>query len=250
MFLNVHCTTSIYRHVSYRKHENVTSFPLPSSNLLSSPGIKPYLPSLTSKFDLSPRPSFPPGTLSPLNFQHVFLSIKILFCMTLFNAILLDKPRQFILVCDILTNITLFFLAYLKFSFNMSDITCCIDMDIFSTTSKAFILVAIYIFLCLQNKTFVDMVQTHFVSDNCCGKSTKYLAVLPRFFFSITNLTYFSGSVLLSTVISSVKFILSLFLSIFKYRIFMFLLFLTYLYPLLYKNNSSVSSNFLPEHFI
>ena len=37
-------------------------------------------------------------------------------------------------------------------------------------------------------------------------------------------------------------------ISIFRYRIFMFLIFLTYLHLILYKNNSSVSRDFLPKH--
>ena len=90
------------------------------------------------------------------------------------------------------------------------NITCCIDMDSFSDTSKAVILVTFYIVLCLQNKTFVDRVQKYFGSGNCCGKSTKNLAAL-LCFFSVTYLTYYSG-MLLSTVLKGVKFILSLFL--------------------------------------
>ena len=74
------------------------------------------------------------------------------------------------------------------------------------------------------------------------------MAALLRFFFSNTYVTHFSGTMLLSTVLKRVKFILSLFFSIFKYRIFMFLLFLTYLHLILYKNNSSVSRDFLPRH--
>ena len=151
----------------YRRHENVTSFPLPSSILLSSSGTKSHLSSFTSKLNLSPRPSSPPGTSSPPNFQHVFCSFKIcLFLMTLFNATLLNQPTQYILVFNILTDIILFFLVYLKFcsnrsgklihyikhhnhflklSFdyfipcNVSNITCCIDMVSFSDTSKAVI---------------------------------------------------------------------------------------------------------------
>ena len=92
------------------------------------------------------------------------------------------------------------------------NITCCIDMDSFSDTSKAVILVTFYIVLCLQNKTFVDRVQKYFGSGNCCGKSTKNLAALLWYFFSAIYLTYFSGIMLLSTVLESVKFILSLFL--------------------------------------
>ena len=74
------------------------------------------------------------------------------------------------------------------------------------------------------------------------------MAALLWFFFSITYLTYFSGTILLSTVLKSVNFILSLFFSFFfKYRIFMLFLLLTYLHSiLLYKNNFSVNGNFLP----
>ena len=159
---------------------------------------------------------------------------------------------QYILVFNILKDIILFSLVYLKFCCNMNgtqihcikqynhflklsfdcfircnvfNITCSIDMESFSATSKAVILVAIYTVLCLQNKRFVDRVQKHFGPGNCCGKSTKNLAPLLRFFYSITYLTYFSGTPLLSTVLKSVKFILSLFFSIFKYKIFMFFLF-------------------------
>ena len=92
------------------------------------------------------------------------------------------------------------------------NITCCTDIDSFSNTSKAVILVTFYIVLCLQNKTFVDRVQKYFGSGNCCGKSTKNLAALLWYFFSAIYLTYFSGIMLLSTVLESVKFILSLFL--------------------------------------
>ena len=121
VFPSVHCTTSIHQHFPYQRHENVTSFPLPSSNLLSSPGMKTHLSSLTSKLNLSPRPPSPPGSSSPSNFQHVSSLIKIcLFLMTLFNAILLNQPTQYILVFNILTDIILFFLAYLKFCSKMS----------------------------------------------------------------------------------------------------------------------------------
>ena len=79
---------------------------------------------------------------------------------------------------------------FLKLSFdgfitcNIFNITSCIDMDSFSTTSKAVILVAIYIVLCLRNKTFVIGFRNILYSfSNCCGKSTKNLAALMRFFF-------------------------------------------------------------------
>ena len=190
--------------------------------------------------------------------------------MTFFNAILLKQPTQYVLVFNILTDIILFFLVYLKFDSNMNgiliyyikqhnhflklsldcfitcnvfNITCCIDMDSFSATSKAVILVAIYIVLSLQNRGFRNISDlATFVTSN------KYLAFLLQFFFSIIYLTYFSGTILLSAILKNVKFILSPFFSIFKHRIFMFFFFLRYLHPILYKNNSSISINFLPVH--
>ena len=76
VFPSVHCTTSIHRQFSYRERENVASFPLPSLKI-SSPGTKSHLSALTSKLNLLPRPSYPPGTSSPPNFQHESYSIKI-----------------------------------------------------------------------------------------------------------------------------------------------------------------------------
>ena len=72
---------------------------------------------------------------------------------------------------------------YSFITFNVFNITCCIEIDSFNVTSNAAILVTIYIVLYLQNKTFLDRVQEHFVSGNCCSKSTKNLAVLLRGFF-------------------------------------------------------------------
>ena len=129
------------------------------------------------------------------------------------------------------------FLLYLKFSSNISGtlihyikqynnflklsfdcfITCIvfnttyyIEMDSFSATTEAVILVALYIVLCLQNKTFVCKVLKQSGSSNC-GKCAKNLAAPLQFFFSNTYLIYFSGTMLLYTVLKHVKFILSLF---------------------------------------
>ena len=54
VFPSMHCTTSVHQKCSYRRHENVTSFTLPSSNLLPSPVIKSHLSTLTLKLNLSP----------------------------------------------------------------------------------------------------------------------------------------------------------------------------------------------------
>ena len=73
VFPCAHCTRSIHRYFSYQGRENVTSFPMPSLNLISSPGTRSHLSPLTSKFNLSLRPSYPSGTSSPPNFQHVVI---------------------------------------------------------------------------------------------------------------------------------------------------------------------------------
>ena len=74
-----------------------------------------------SKHNLTPKPKSPPGTSFPTNFQHLSSSIKIcLFLVTLFNAILLNLPTQYILVFNILTDITFFYVVYLKPCSNMS----------------------------------------------------------------------------------------------------------------------------------
>ena len=50
MFPSVHCNTSIHRPFSYRRYENVTSFPLPPLNLISSPSITFSIRSFTKTF--------------------------------------------------------------------------------------------------------------------------------------------------------------------------------------------------------
>ena len=75
VFPFVHCTTSTHGHFFYQGRENVTSFS--SINLISSPGTKSHLLPLTSKLNLSRGPSYPSGTSSSPNFQHVSSSIKI-----------------------------------------------------------------------------------------------------------------------------------------------------------------------------
>ena len=59
-------------------------------------------------------------------------------------------------------------------------------MDNFNFTSKAVILVTIYIALSLQNKIFIDTVQKRFISESRCGKSTKSLGALLHFFAAPT----------------------------------------------------------------
>ena len=97
---------------------------------------------------------------------HLLLEPHLLLT---FNMCLQSKSACLLFYCFIMCNVV--------------NITCCIDMISFRDT--------FHIVLCPQNKTFVDKVQKYFGSGNCCVKSTKKLAALLWFFFSITYLSYF-----------------------------------------------------------
>ena len=170
VFPSVYCTKSNDRNFSYQRHENVTSFLLPSSNLLSSPVIKSHLSPLILSLIFHQDLHFllEPYLLQTFNMSS---SIKIwLFLITLLIAILPNQPTQYTLVSNILTGIILLFLVYLKFRSSISgrlihyikqysdflklsfdcfitcivfNTTCCTEMDSFSATSKAVFLVAI-----------------------------------------------------------------------------------------------------------
>ena len=166
--------------------------------------------------------------------------------MSLFNAILLNQPTQYVVVFNILTDIILLFLVYLKFCSNMSStlihyikqynhfvklsLGCFITCIVFNTTCSIDIkqfqcyFQNCYSMLFTQSNVFKT---THFWVRQLLWQMYKIFGCPITFFFPNTYLTYFSG-MFFSTVLKRVKFILSLFFSIFKYRIFMFFLFLTY----------------------
>ena len=145
------------RHFSFRRHKNVISFPLPLSNLLSSPGIKSHPPSSTSKINFSSRPLFLPEISSPWTSQHLSPSTEFCsFLMNLLSVILLIQPTQYILVFNVLMNITLFLLNvsgtvihYMErkkhilkllfdcsLTYNFFNISCCINIDNLASFSK------------------------------------------------------------------------------------------------------------------
>ena len=53
-------------------------------------------------------------------FSMCLHQLNLLISYTLFNAILRNQPKPYMLIINILANIILFFLVYLKFSSNMS----------------------------------------------------------------------------------------------------------------------------------
>ena len=127
VFPFVHCSTSTHRHLSYQRYENVSSFPLPPLNLISSPSIKSSIRSFSKTF------------ISSWN----LISSELSTCL-----ILLNQPTQF---CSDLSGTLIHYIKqhnnFLKLSFdyfttcNVFNITNCIDMDNFSDTFKAAVLV-------------------------------------------------------------------------------------------------------------
>ena len=114
-------------------------------------------------------------------YHHVSSSVKFsLLFMILFNPLLLHQPIQNVLIFNILTDFTLFLLVCLKFYYKMCGtmtfyikqhekllwflldsfltcnvFTCSIPMEDFSLNFKDFILITIYLVICLTNMTFV-----------------------------------------------------------------------------------------------
>ena len=71
----------------------------------------------SSPLYLTSNPRFSPLVTSPWNLQHISLSAKFcIFFMMFFNVTLLNQPIQNILVFDILTDLILLLLVYLRFS--------------------------------------------------------------------------------------------------------------------------------------
>ena len=96
--------------------------------------------------------------------------------MTWFSAILADITLLFLVYLKVCSNMSNTLINYIKqhnrflklsidcfMKCNAFHITCCIDMDRFSTTSKAVILVTIYIVLCLAS--FPDRISQSGVID-------------------------------------------------------------------------------------
>ena len=118
----------------------------------------------------------------------------------LFNVTLVNQSIQKILVFDILMDLILLLLVYLRFYSSMSDrlsfyfnqhkhllkplfdcfltcsiikVTCSININNFGLHSKVFTVLTVYILLCLTNKHFVDVAYKHLISIKYLNKSCK-----------------------------------------------------------------------------
>ena len=159
------------------------------------------------------------------------------FPVSIVNAILLNQLVQNVLVFNILTDFTLFLLICLKFYYktyrtmtfyikqhenllwfltsNVLKITCSIPMEDFSLIFKVFILFTICFVFCLKNQTFVVTAQKFCMEENYWMKPCKSLTFLVHFILFAICVTFLLLKVLLSTVLKSANFNVSLFCIIF-----------------------------------
>ena len=123
----------------------------------------------------------------------------------LFNVTLLNQSIQNISVFDILMDLILLLSVYLRFYCSMSDrlnfhfkqrkhllkpsfdcfltcsiikVTANININSFGLHLKVFLLLTVYILLCLTNKIFVDAAYKHLISGKCLSKFCKSVSVL------------------------------------------------------------------------
>ena len=155
------------------------------------------------------------------------------------------QPLQNVLIFNILTDFTSFLLACLKFYYktcgtmtfyikqhenllcflfdsfltcNVLKTTCSIPIEDFSLNFKVFILITTCLVFCLKNKTFVVTVQKFCLKGSYWIKPWESLSFLVHFILFAICITFLSAKILLSTVLKNAIFIVSLFCTIFKYR--------------------------------
>ena len=118
-------------------------------------------------------------------------------------------------------------------------------MEDFSLNFKVFILITTCLVFFLKNKTFVVTMQ------KCCPKGSYWikpcesLSFLVHFIFFAICITFLLVKILLSTVLKSVNFIVSLFCTIFTYRIIITFLFLTFEHEKLFESHLSVNRSLM-----
>ena len=166
--------------------------------------------------------------------------------MILFNAMILDQPLQNVLIFNILRYFTLILLVCLKFyyktcgtmtfyikhqekllflfdsllTYNILKIASSIPMEDFGLNFKLFILITTtWLVFCLRNKRFIVTVQTFCPKRSYWIKPCETLSFLVHFILFAICITFLLVKILLSTVLKSTNFIVSLFGNIFRYRI-------------------------------
>ena len=99
---------------------------------------------------------------------------------------------------------------------NVLELTCSIAMEDFSLNFKVFILITVYFVFHLKNNIFVLMVQKFCIKGSYWLKSCERFSVLVHFILFIICVIFLLVKTLLSMVLKSVSFIVSLLCTLFK----------------------------------
>ena len=123
---------------------------------------------------------------------------------------------------------------------NVLKITCSIPME-FNLNFKIFVLITIYLVFCLKNKTFVVTAQKFYTKGSYWIKPCERMSFLVQFILFTICITSLLVKILFSIIRKSDNFIVSLFCTIFKYRMIITFLFLTLEHEKLFVNHFSVN---------
>ena len=118
-------------------------------------------------------------------------------------------------------------------------------MEDFSLNFKVFILIITCLVFCLRNERFVVTVQKFGPKGSYWIKPSKTLGFLVPFIPFVICIKFLLVKILLSTLLKSVNFIVSLFGHNFKYRITITFLFLTFEHERIFENYLSVNRSFM-----
>ena len=256
-----------------KNNNNIANSHLPLTNLLPSSETKSSVLSLSSNLCFS-ECTFSLSKISCPRIYHVSSSLKFsLFFMILFNAMFLHQSLRNALIFNILTDFTLFLLVCLIFYYktcgtmtfyikrhenifdsfltcNVLKITSSVPMEDFSLNFKVFILIITCLVFCLRNERFVVTVQKFCPKGSYWIKPSETLSFLVHFILFAICITFLLVKILLSTVLKSVNFIVSLFGHISKYRITITFLFLTFEHERIFENYSSVNRSFIKISYL
>ena len=137
------------------------------------------------------------------------------------------------------------FLFDLLLTCNVLKITCSIPMEDFSLNLEVFILITTCLIFCLKNKTFVVTVQKVCPKRSYWIKPCESLSFLVHFILFAICITFLLVKIFLSTALKSINFIVSIFCTIFKYRIIITFLFSTFEHERLFESYLSVNRSLI-----
>ena len=133
---------------------------------------------------------------------------------------------------------------------NVLKITSLVPMEEFSLNFNVFILIITCLVLCLRNERFVVTVQKFCPKGKYQIKPSETFSFLVHFILFAICITFLLVKRLLSTVLKSVNFIVSLFGHIFKYRITITFLFLTFEHERIFENYLAVKRSFIKISYL